>query len=549
MHLLHLDFKNFKRFTDLTIDLSKLSQPPKLVLLIGANGSGKSSVFDGFDSLLKYYRAADGLFQDSPVSKNPTAYYYKVEDKDITLTVRLDNGVVLAIGGDEHTTNIEHAEPASKTTFYGRSSLRQIPRLSRTSLGASSSFDLANDSDRPLTYIDRDNRFENDIEILAQQILDEVFNGDDFDAQQLKEEYLQPINRSLYRIFGSLEAPLLELISLKPPLRGNVADIQFKKGAAQFHYDLLSSGEKEVINILLNLFVRRDTYQDTIYFIDEIDLHLNTRLQYNLLKEITERWIPDNCQLWTASHSYGFIDYAREADHAAIIDFDSFDFDVKQVLLPEPKDSLDVFDVAIPKESIFKLFDNKHIVLCENQNDEFYNLLGLKGKLFVGIKNKNDVFLYVKRDPRYYGLIDRDFLTDREIEKARKKYDKLRILRYYCFENYLYHPDNLKALVPEFDKSAYLLEIVEQKNARKLKLISKIAKTRDSYAILRVEDSIRDDDFDTIIEALSSNDLETFYPFFSMKEFNKESIAAYNWKKERLVTTSWFRQKIAEVLT
>ena len=68
----------------------------------------------------------------------------------------------------------------------------------------------------------------------------------------------------------------------------------------------------------------------------------NTRLQYNLLKEITEYWIPNNCQLWTASHSYGFIDYAREADHAAIIDFDSLDFDVKQVLLPEPKDSLDV---------------------------------------------------------------------------------------------------------------------------------------------------------------------------------------------------------------
>ncbi len=93
--------------------------------------------------------------------------------------------------------------------------------------------------------------------------------------------------------------------------------------------------------------------------------------------------------MWTASHSYGFIDYAREADHAAIIDFDSLDFDVKQVLLPEPKDSLDVFDVAIPKESIFKLFDNKRIVLCENQNDKLYNLLELKDALFVPVRDKN----------------------------------------------------------------------------------------------------------------------------------------------------------------
>lgn len=547
MHLLHLKLKNFKRFTDLSIDLSKLTKPPKLVLLIGANGSGKSSVFDGFDSLLKYYRAADGLFQDSTVSGDSTAYYYKVEDKHITLTARLDNDVVLAIGENEHNTNIKHAEPASKTTFYGRSSLRQIPRLSRTSLGASSSYDLANDSDRPLTYIDRDERFENDLEEITRNILQEFYQSDR-ERNEIIKTYIDPINEALERIFDDDKSVVPKLVSIIPPLDGKVAEVRFKKGNTEFRYDLLSNGEKSVFNILINLLSRKKHYQDTIYFIDELDLHLNTRLQYNLLKEITEHWIPSNCQLWTASHSYGFIDYAREADHAAIIDFDSLDFDVKQVLLPEPKDSLDVFDVAVPKESIFKLFDGKQIVLCENQNDEFYNLLGLKDKLFVGIKNKNDVFLYVKRDPRYYGLIDRDFLTDREIKKAQKNYDKLRILRYYCFENYLYHPDNLRGLASDFDKSAYVQEIVDQKNDRKMKIISKIDKTRDSYAILRAEDTIKDDNFDTIITALSSDDLETFYPFFSMKEFNKESIAVYNWKKEQLVTTPWFKQKIAEAL-
>jgi predicted ATPase len=38
MHIASLKLKNFKRFTDLTIDLSKLLQPPESVLLIGANG-------------------------------------------------------------------------------------------------------------------------------------------------------------------------------------------------------------------------------------------------------------------------------------------------------------------------------------------------------------------------------------------------------------------------------------------------------------------------------------------------------------------------------
>ena len=48
MNIEKLRVQNFKRFTNLEIDLSSCQAPPKLVLLIGANGSGKSSVFDAF---------------------------------------------------------------------------------------------------------------------------------------------------------------------------------------------------------------------------------------------------------------------------------------------------------------------------------------------------------------------------------------------------------------------------------------------------------------------------------------------------------------------
>ena len=51
MNVETLRLKNFKRFTDLKIDLSSSAAPAKLVLLIGANGSGKSSVFDAFEYL------------------------------------------------------------------------------------------------------------------------------------------------------------------------------------------------------------------------------------------------------------------------------------------------------------------------------------------------------------------------------------------------------------------------------------------------------------------------------------------------------------------
>lgn len=540
MHISHLHLSNFKRFTDLTIDLTKLNAPPKLVLLIGANGSGKSSIFDAFEVLSVYAKAASFI-------EDFSAYYRKDLQNFINITASFANHTTLSVGKEGTTPSDFRDNEQWKTSFYGRSSLRQVPKLTSKQ---TSNFDLTTDSDRPRQYIERDNRFENDIEILTQKILEEVFKGSDFDAKKLKEKYLQPINESLFRIFGGVEAPLLELISLQPPLGGKVADVRFQKGVSEVHYDLLSSGEKEVINILLNLFVRKDTYTDTIYFIDELDLHLNTKLQYALLKEITENWIPDNCQLWTASHSFGFIEYAREAEHAAIIDFDGYDFDEKYVLLPEPKTSLDIFDVAVPKDTIFNLFNNKEIVLCENQNDQFYNLLNLDNKLFIGVKDKNSVFMNIKNDPRYHGLMDRDFLMDKEIEKAKKKYPHLFILKYYCFENYLYHPDNIAEIVEDFDTEAYRQEILRQKEDKKLKIISNYKSDRSSYKILNEPDSVKEKKDESIIDSLSSNDFDVFYKFFSMKEksFNREYIASYNLKKETLASTQWFRTQISELL-
>nr|WKN39206.1 AAA family ATPase [Tunicatimonas sp. TK19036] len=540
MHITHLQLANFKRFTDLTIDLSRLPMPPKLVLLIGANGSGKSSVFDAFEAI------ANTIKRGTPGGASAfDTYYEKFLNDQFYINIIFDSGKSFYRKRDEFDT-VKKDLPFN--TFYGRSSLRQIPKLTKKS---TENFNLAADSDRPRQYIERDNRFENDIEILTQKILEEVFNGSDFDSKKLKERYLEPINQSLFRIFGGLEAPLLELVSLKPPLGGNVADVRFRKGVSEIHYDLLSSGEKEVINILLNLFVRRDTYNNTIYFIDELDLHLNTKLQYALLKEITENWIPDNCQLWTASHSFGFIEYARDIENSAIIDFDSLDFDEKHVLLPESKTSLDIFDVAVPKDTIFKLFDDKQIVLCENKNDKFYNLLDLEDKLFVGVNDKNSVFMSIRNDSRYHGLMDRDFMTDGEIERAEKKYPNLHILRYYCFENYLYHPKNLYELIPDFDIEAYQQEILRQKQDKERKIIYGIKQARDSFKVLNEHEKIRERKDDLIIDHLSSNDFEEFYKFFSMKEksFNREYIASYNLKKEDLVSTDWFKEQISQLFS
>ena len=52
MKIKQVTFTEFKRFKKLTI--TGLQESTKLVVLVGSNGSGKSSVFEGFNHWYKY---------------------------------------------------------------------------------------------------------------------------------------------------------------------------------------------------------------------------------------------------------------------------------------------------------------------------------------------------------------------------------------------------------------------------------------------------------------------------------------------------------------
>src|SRR5262249_25628166 len=147
--------------------------------------------------------------------------------------------------------------------FYGRSSFRQVPVLTRKSLGNLSPIHL--DGDRPVTFIDRDYRFENDIEKITAYILNEVFRSNK-SSEEIREKYLDPINRAFERVFTAENGTQLILLEIIPPLEGNISNIRFKKGRSEFHYNLLSAGEKEIFNVLINLVARGEYYDDTIFF-------------------------------------------------------------------------------------------------------------------------------------------------------------------------------------------------------------------------------------------------------------------------------------------
>ncbi len=135
-----------------------------------------------------------------------------------------------------------------------------------------------------------------------------------------------------------------------------------------FPYANLSSGEKEVIDLILDLIVKTKEYDATVFCIDEPELHLNTAIQRKLLIEL-EKLIPDNCQLWVATHSIGFLRALQEElkDKCQILDFSEKDYftgeHTIEPIKPTGKNWQRIFSTAL--EDLTGLVSPKRIIYCE----------------------------------------------------------------------------------------------------------------------------------------------------------------------------------------
>lgn len=546
MRIKALHLSNFKRFTKLSI--GEIPEDAKLVLLIGSNGSGKSCVFDAFE-----------LFNTLSKQQGTTdwVYYRKDKEKEIEISLTMHNDDVWRT--DEKTS--ETFSNAGRP-FYGRTSFRQVPRLTRTSLGPSN-FDFLDDTDRPRMFIEKDGRFENDIEKITETILKDFFRSKNSN-EQIRDKYIKPINNALNNIFGDGNGTKLQLIEIIPPLEGKTAQVNFKKGESEIHYNYLSAGEKEVINLLVNLVSRGSLYQNTVYFFDEIDLHLNTRLQFNLLKEICENWIPNNSQLWTASHSLGFIEYAKQFDKGFVIDFDDLDFDLPQVLTPKSKDTPDVYEIAVGKEFLPSLFQQMEIYFVENKDRDFFASVGIPNTVFVSDNDRNNVY-HKARTTGQKGIVDRDFLSDDDMDQIANHYENLRILKYYSLENYLYHPSNLEEYWSvrntPFDKTGYIEVLTAAKNEVRERIKAGIALARSSYPYFGepefngspLQKRFKNSQENTnqtaaVFTCLDSDDFETFYKSLPMKSYCTHLDQRQNISKVDLARTAWFRVQVESLL-
>jgi len=535
MRIKNLEFKNFKRFTNLII--SDIPETSKLVLVIGSNGSGKSSLFDGFDWLNRG--------PNKQLSEIQTAYYAKNINAEVKALIEFNSGERIEKDGSTVKTGMEFIEK-----FIGRSSIRIVPKITNNA----NPTQILKDQDSPTSYIENDTRFINDVFQYIQQIntalREPVFSGQAANTLQIFRDYIEPLNTSLLNIFGGDETTTIQISEYLDASPNTPAKLIFKKGTSKINYDLLSHGEKQIVILLINFIVRQEYYKDSIIFIDEMDCHLNTALQSNLLQEVIDRWVPENAQLWTASHALGFIEYAQKSEKASILDFDLLNFDLKQEISPVPKDNLDVYEVAIPKSTIANILKGYKLIVVENKNDEHFNAaLGQDGYLFLPANNNREVFLTVKSDKDKLGLRDRDYLRTDEVQKINAQLPNLKILHLSTFENYIYHPDNIAELNLEgFNRDLFIYDILQQKNEKLIDIVAEIGLARTHY--IEFKDCILNDgNIKPITDALKSDVFEDFYPFFNMKKhFSKKNLSSFKYLVSDLSKTKWFHDAIINTI-
>ena len=292
MKISKVNIKDFKRFKDLTLDLG--DKPAKIIALVGTNGCGKSSVLDAFI-------ACGGNYSGGHIgSGSIPEIFYRTDNKNayqlISIEYLDDEGNI--INNSRLYNDHDFYKNNRKIIFSFRSPYRYNTGLNIREIRATDP--IENNSDGASCSLNLDSKVENNYRRLL-GFYNKVMEEKDIRPSEAKIEVIGLLNQSIKNCLD------LEIVSL-----GNVAQnngtLNFKKSDSDitFSFDSLSAGEKEVVDILLDLFLRREKYKNSIFLLDEPELHINTAVQRKLIIEI-DKLIDDGGQIWIATHSIGFL--------------------------------------------------------------------------------------------------------------------------------------------------------------------------------------------------------------------------------------------------
>jgi ABC-type cobalamin/Fe3+-siderophores transport system ATPase subunit len=354
MRIKKLHFKNgYKRFQDLTIDLG--DNPKRIIALVGPNGCGKSSVLDG----MLYINNHHGMIGNK--DKKDHTYH----SMDQSTNYNWQNISIEFINGNYQTVRQEkHNAGKENTVFSFRSPYRYNSHLKVSHSQATTEIKLNNYG--ATTSSDLDDKMIESYRRLYIKYY-KYLNSSDSRPSEAKTKIIGDLNMSLQSCLD------LEIVSIGD-IEANQGTLYFKKRdqAIEFEFNVLSSGEKEVVDILLDLYLRQEEYNDTVFLIDEPELHINTSIQKKLLLEIN-KLVGEKCQIWIATHSIGFLRALQDnlKDECQIIHFNKgIDWASSiQVLKPMQKtlsNWKNIFETAL--DDLTGLVSPKRIIYCEGKD-------------------------------------------------------------------------------------------------------------------------------------------------------------------------------------
>lgn len=475
MRIKQVTLKSIKRFHDLTIQ--GIPETARLVVMIGPNGCGKSSLFDAFR-----------LWQVLILLQNQVQSSFNF-DKDYHSKVGLPiepplNWVNANLADVSFYQPIPQDTTTRKKIFYFRTAYRNesdfiIQNLQR--LGD------AVDEVRFNTLIDNDVSVSRNYQRLVSGVLENLFAGkyDQLKGIEIRNQLIHQIRESMIRIFGDLV-----LTSPGNPLEEGT--FFFTKGVSQnFRYKNLSGGEKAAFDLLLDFIIKRLDFNDTVFCIDEPEIHMNTRLQSKLLDELF-KLLPDNSQLWIATHSIGMMRRARDLQEAnpgevVFLDFDEKDFDQPQILEPHPVNRL--FWERTLRVALYDLADlvaPRRVVICEGnpagignpKKAEFdarcYRAIFAEefpDTQFLSAGGSNDVetdrlalmetIKALAKGVDIIRVVDRDDKSTAEVAELAMR--GVRVLSRRHIESYLFDDEILSLLCTKLNKPEQISALLEEK--------------------------------------------------------------------------------------
>ena len=466
MRIKSVRLRGYKRFTDLTI--KKIPESARLVVMIGPNGSGKSSVFDGFLVKSQEARGNFGLQGDR------AEYYDKLTGDAVISGSTHDVAqkvTIHAYGPTEETVDWAKA-------IYVRTAYRHQPDFRVDSVNRVTP---ASEQTRFTRIIDRDEAVSDNYSRMVWKLLSDQFmtQYQHWMIGTYHRRFLEELQSAITALFPS---PGLELQDFGGPDR--MGSFRFGKGITRdFHYKNLSGGEKAAFDLLLDLFIKRGEYGSAVYCIDEPEAHLATPLHGKLLDAILGL-LPDESQLWIATHSIGFARkaYERMRSHRDVVflDFSEPDLDEPIVLKPRVPDASfwrTAYRVAL--DDLADLVAPQNVVLCEGHQvaDDpgfdaqcYMSIFGdtHADTLFVGrggasdVRNSENLMAIlgsVAQGIKVWRLTDRDEMADRERERMIE--DGIQVLTRREIENYLYDPAVLRSFLGEEGRDALADQILE----------------------------------------------------------------------------------------